>query len=355
MTAASAVGAALVALAALLVALAVLVAGARAVRVARDRHHVERAAPLRPLLLELAAGDAEESAHALDRLASLDASRWAAVEPLVGALLLKVRGETQVALVELLERRGTLERARQRTRSRSLVARAEAAELLGATGQPGAARDLLPLLEDREPEVRAVAARALGRTGEASAAPPLLERLAGQRDVPVRVVASAVLRLGPDAHPALAAALRAASPLERATAAEIAGLAGALPCTVDLLEGLVHDEAMEVRIRCARALGRLGPREAIDPLAAATGPVEPRALRAVAARALGELGDPSAVPRLVTLLTVPEHHVAANAARALASLGAPGRAALETAAGEGVPHARDALASAAIRERAGIG
>ncbi|MDT0165587.1 HEAT repeat domain-containing protein [Actinotalea sp. AC32] len=354
MTAAGAVGAALVALAVVLVVLAVLVGTARWVRLARDRRRRRRAAPLRPLLLEVAAGEPEDAEHALEVLAGLDAARWTAVEGVVGGLLLKVRGETQRALVDLLERRGTLERARRRTRSRSLVARAEAAELLGSTGQARATRDLLPLLEDREAEVRAVAARALGRSGDASAAGPLLERLSSPRDVPARVVASAVLRLGPDAHPALATALRAAAPLERATAAEIAGLAGAIGCARDLLEGLAHDESVEVRIRCARALGRLGPRDALDPLAAATGAVEPTALRAVAARALGDLGDPAAVPRLAALLIVPEHHVATNAARSLTQLGPAGRAALGEAAAAGSPHAEDALATAALRDGAEV-
>lgn len=382
MTTAAALGVALVALAALLAALALVVTVARTVRLARARRRRVRAEPLRPLLLQLAAGDPEDADEALTRLAALGAPDWAAVEPVVGGLLLKVRGETHAAVVALLERRGTLDRARERTRSRSVVRRAEAAELLGATGLARATRHLLPLLEDRDPEVRQVAARALGRGGDPAAVPPLLARLSPPHEIPARVVATAVLRLGAAAHPALVEALRTGDAPQRATAAEIAGLSGALTCVPALVAALEGDAVLEVRIRAARALGRLGPREAVAPLVAAAADGEPGPLRAVAARALGEVGDPAAVPHLVALLHAGAHHVASNAARALADLGPTGRAALRTAAeppptdapnadpgtaGGGetagsaddvavaseVAHARDALATADLRERAG--
>lgn len=356
MTAAGALTLALVALAALLAVLALVVTLARAVRLDRERRRRQRAAPLRPVLLQLAAGDPEDTEDALATLAALDGADWAAVEPVVGGLLLKVRGETHAAVVELLERRGTLDAARRRLRSRSVVTRARAAELLGATGRGRATRHLLPLLDDPDPDVRQVTARALGRGGDASAAPALLGRLAAPRAVPARVVATAVLRLEAAAHPALAAALRGTDPLERETAAEIAGLSGALVCVPALVAGLTGDPSLEVRIRCARALGRLGPREAVDPLVAATADTEPESLRAVAARALGEVGDPRAVPRLSRLLDAPAHHVAANAGHALARLGPAGRAALRAAAtGPDGAHAREALADLALDERAGLG
>lgn len=351
MTAAGALGAALVGLAALLLALVLVVAARRALREVVERRRRRLVGPLRPVLLRLVAGEPDEAAEADAVLRALDRRRWAAVEPSVEALMVKVRGETHAAVVDLLQARGSLDRARRRCRARSLVARCRGAELLGATGRRSALRHLLPLLADREPEVRQVAARAVGRLGDPAGAERLLDSLSGDRPVPPRIVATAVLRLGAAAEPALADALASGDPLRRAVAAEIAGLAGALRRAPTLGRLLREDPETEVQVRCARALGRLGTPTALGPLLGAVEPARPTPVRTVAARALGDLGDPRAVPRLLALMEDPVHRVAANAAQSLTRCGPAGRAALEGAAAAAAgAHARDALAVLALRE-----
>lgn len=350
MTGSALVGLALLALAALLAVLAAVVAGQRARRLRRERRRAVVADPLRPLLLELAAGEPSEAEQALQRLVLLDDGTWAALEPDVESLLLKVRGETKGAVVGLLERRGALARAVAQTRSRSGVRRAHGAEVLGAAGRQSALPDLVRLLQDPEPEVRQVAARALGRIGAAGAASALLVALSADRSIPPRIVATAIARIGVGAYPALEAALRRGDDLQRAVAAEIAGLTGAVGTTSALLGLLADDPELEVRIRSARALGRIGAPYAVDRLLAVVSAGEPTALRAVAARALGDLGDARAVPVLAELVTNPAHRVAANAAVALTRCGTGGlRALRECATSPEGAHAREALAAASLR------
>lgn len=207
--------------------------------------------------------------------------------------------------------------------------------------------DLLRLLDDAEPEVRQVAARALGRVGDGAAAGPLVDSLAGERAVPPRIVAGALLRMGPAGHPALERALGAGDPLQRAVSAEIAGLSGALRLAPALVALLDRDREVEVRLRAAQALGRLGSPVGVAALVAATDGDHPAELRAAAVRGLGDLGDTSTVARLVELVTDPTHEVAAGAATALTQCGPDGLAAL--AAIRTAPHAADALAAAALR------
>jgi HEAT repeat protein len=140
-------------------------------------------------------------------------------------------------------------------------------------------------------------------------------------------------------------------PLRRATAAEIAGLDGAVAAVGGLLDLLEHDDAAEVRIRAARALGRIGMPRATGALLAATGDDRPSALRTVSARALGDLGDPVAVPRLTELASDPDHRLASNAAGALLRIGGSGLQALAVLAAddERGAHAREALATARLR------
>ncbi|GAB2682542.1 HEAT repeat domain-containing protein [Thalassiella azotivora] len=350
MNASAVLGLTLLVLAGLLLLLAVVVAGRRAHRLRAERRRQAAAEPLRPLLLTLAAGEPDEAREALETLVRLDARRWAAVEPTVEGLLLKLRGDTHAAVVELLERRGTLATALAATTSRSVVRRAHGAEVLGAAGHPGALPELLRLLQDGDPEVRQVAARALGRVGDARGAAPLLATLAGSLDVPPRIVATAIMRMGAAAHPALVDVLHAGDPLQRAVAADIAGLSGAVDAAGTLIGLLQDDPELEVRVRCARAVGRIGLPAALPALLLSVDDDQPGPLRTVATRALGDLGHPRAVPRLTELVTDRDHRVAGNAAVALSRCGPQGlRALRQVAARPAGVHARDALATAALR------
>jgi len=334
----------------LVAVLAGLTAGRRTLRRAGDRRRRALSADVRPLVLELAAGDGPEAAEAEQRLAALDERTWRAVEPEVTALLLKVRGDNHALLVSVLDRRGAVSRAVRALSSRSAVRRARAAELLGSTRRRTVVPDLVRLLGDRDPDVRQVAARALGRIGSDRAATALLDAVGDPGDVPPRIVAAALLRIGSGAHPALVTALDGPDPLRRAVAADIAGLDGAVAAVPALLRRLQTDEEIEVRIRTARALGRIGSPAGLDALLAATDGARRTALRTVAVKALGDLGSPRAVPRLVELLEDPAHRIAGNAATALVRCGPRGLSALASAAESGAPAAREALALAVLRD-----
>ena len=106
---------------------------------------------------------------------------------------------------------------------------------------------------------------------------------------------------------------------------EVLGLIGAVGTAKQVEYALRSDLSVEVRVRAARALGRLGPRSALAPLLEAVEPGHPRQLRAEAAKALGELGAPSAAQPLAALLADGDHEVAHESARALLKLGMAGR------------------------------
>jgi HEAT repeat protein len=270
-------------------------------------------------------------------------------------MLGKVRGGPRDALVALLEERGTIDRARRGTRSYSAVTRCRSAEMLGATGVHDSIPLLVPLLSDRQSEVRQVATRALGKVGAAEAAAPLLEAVSGPHAVPPREVSAAIVVLEPEAD---AVIMQTASgsddPQIRAVAAEVLGLRGAVDASRMLVDQLVGDESREVKVRSARALGRIGAPTAVKPLQDALTTPWPE-LRAVSARALGQLGAPGSVPALVACLDDPSHRVCSNAAESLTALGDVGRAALRTVSESGsqraAAYAIEALALDGIGRR----
>ncbi len=350
MNAAFLLGLALVLLASGVLLLALAIVARRAARQARTARRLALSEPQRVHIMRMVAGDPAESAAAVAALGGLDPATWRAVEPSVVAMLAKVRGESHAQVVELLTRRGTVEQARRSTRSIDPVRRARAAHLLGQARRRSSRLDLERLLGDRDEDVRRVSAAALGHLGDPRSTGPLLQTLAARRPVPASVVASAVAELGQWAHAALFSAIGDESPLVRAVAIEICGLAGAVPATPVLRAALRHDGQVEVRVRAARALGRLGVPHAVADLVAAGRPDQPPALQMVVARALGDVGSAAAVPGLRRMLSAPEHRVAANAAAALARLGAPGVDALREVAAEDSPAAREAVAGLALAD-----
>ena len=106
----------------------------------------------------------------------------------------------------------------------------------------------------------------------------------------MRIVARSLARLGPGATPVLVTAMSAQDPAARAVAAEILGLGGAVTAVGVLASHALHDPDDDVRIRCARALGRIGVPSGLTVLERCLDPDEPLALRAVAARAIGDIG-----------------------------------------------------------------
>jgi HEAT repeat protein len=118
--------------------------------------------------------------------------------------------------------------------------------------------------------------------------------------------------------------LRVGSTKVRAVCAEILGLRGSVAALPALTSAIHPWEAFEVRIRAARALGRVGLPGSVDAVAALLNSQEPAPLRAVATRALGQIGGRRTVTLLRDALDAPDHVVAMNAARALASSGDDG-------------------------------
>ncbi|WP_329791433.1 HEAT repeat domain-containing protein [Lentzea sp. DG1S-22] len=332
----------------------VLVALALAVLVGRwwlrvtDARRARRVASARPWLVQLVAGD-DEDPVVVERLVAVDPRTWRALEPVAVAMLGKVRGEARTAVVGLLERRGSVERAMRGVHRRSAVVRARSAHLLGAVGGPGVTVQLVRLLGDRDMEVRAVAVRALGRLADPMSATALVHGLLRTPPLPHHLVMAALRRIGPAAVRSLLAAADQADDLVRAQVAEALGLIGAVATAPVLVAMLRTDRSTEVRLRAARALGRIGAPVSVDDVIAATSAREPLALRVTAAEALGALGARRAVPVLADLVDDPVHWVAHTAAASLAAIRPYGVAALARLAGRSgsaARHAQEALMAA---------
>jgi HEAT repeat protein len=360
----SAVGLTAVGLTAVITAVMIILAGcvallgivivtARLIRGFRASRRARLAAPVRPLVLQLAGEDETLVSQAMAGLAALDRRHWRAIEPVMVSLLGKVQGDLRTSLAWLFDERGVTSRATRDLRARGIARRARAAALLGDLANAAASTALRELLDDRSFAVRVASARALGHIGDCGAAGPMLAKLTGHRRIPPHIVAYALMRLGPGIRADLVAAAGHAEALVRAVAIEILGLIKAVGATEAVIEALLRDPSDEVRIRAARALGRIGMPAGVQPLLAAVQAGEVPALRAVAAGALGELGAAEAAPGLAAWLNDPGYHVAHNAARSLLRLGRDGEAALAEAAvgtlgDRAATHAQEALAMAAL-------
>jgi HEAT repeat protein len=345
---AGAFGAALVAVTGLLVFLLFLTAARKALRAAADRRRERLEAVVRPALLRYLAADNPDPADL--EVAGRAAGR--SLDLLAAGLLPKLRGEDRDALARVLSDRGTIARARRRTRLPGTVRRARAAELLGAAGDAEALPDLRRLLVDSNADVRAAAARALGKLGDTDAVPSLLEVLDGPRQVPAGIVTMALLHMGPGATGALRIGLEPerTAPV-RQVAAELLGRLGGSEATDDLIRVLAEDPDLQTRIAAAGALGRIGLPRSIEPLIAALSPEEPRSLREAAASALGAIGGEAAIEALDEALRGAEHGLARACAEALVSCGGHAIARLELIAdrdGLGSAEARGALDAVAL-------
>jgi HEAT repeat protein len=335
------------------VALAIVVVLVKLVRAVAKSSRQARVAPYRDAVLNIAAGGDEEGA-ASAVLRTVRERDWHAVRDVLVALLSKVRGDTAVMLVDLLDARGEFELARSALGSRRAIRRARGAYLLGLARQRQDVGLLLPLLADRAAEVRLVASRSLGSIGDPVAASALFAALGpvrGQPGIPTAVAAEALLNFGSGAVPAVIAALAADDATERTVATMVAAegaLSAAAPRLRQLLAG---DPELAVRISAAQALGAVGGADDVAELAAYTMVTQPTALRRAAVQALGELGHPDAAPVLSELLSDPDVRLAQGSGDSLVQLGPAGvRELLQAADGAGPkdPAARVAAGSLAI-------
>ena len=251
-------------------------------------------------------------------LDDLDAAANKLLEAKARALLPALRGEDRETLARLLESRGATEAARRQCRSRRATARAAACALLGDVGSSFAVLDLVPLLDDPRPVVRTAAARALGRLGQPAGVIPLIGA-AASKALPVDGAAEAIHQIGDWSvsllHPCLADQCEST----RALAVELLGQFHNLESVDAIVEILADDQSTAVRVRAARALGRIGSPRAIQPLidCVASGP---GAVKAEAIAALGKLAAVAAVPTLRVTLLGPSQHLSQAAAGALAAI-----------------------------------
>lgn len=222
---------------------------------------------IRPQLMTLLLDDDPD----LSRFETEQGLRSRMIDDLAEALIGKLRGADRERLVFLLERRGTLERARLDLSSRRAPVRARAAQLLGSTGAPGALPFLAAALHDPNRTVREVATRSIGRLANPAAAGPLLALLAIEdRPVPEHLVRMALFRLGRPAIPELIAELDNRSADVRRCTADILGHLGAFEAIVSLTDLALSDEHHGVAIAAVAAIDRIdgpGTADAIQRLA----------------------------------------------------------------------------------------
>ncbi len=253
---------------------------------------------IRPQLLAMLVEDDPD----LSGFESDQGLRSSMIDDLAEALIGKLRGADRERLVELLERRGALERARRDLSSRRSTVRARAIQLLGSTGAPDTLGHLTPSLRDRNRRVREVATRSVGRLGDPAAAGGLLALLATtDRPVPDHLVRMALFRLGRPAIPELIGELANTSPTVRSCAAEVLGHLGAAEAIDSLADLAFFDEDGTVATTAVAAIDRIdGPGTADALRQLATGAQAPDvreiAVEAQERRTAAAGGDLVAVP-----------------------------------------------------------
>jgi HEAT repeat protein/cyclophilin family peptidyl-prolyl cis-trans isomerase len=199
--------------------------------------------------------------------------------------------------------------------------RARAARALGHIGERGSVPALLAALRDASPLVRREAAFAVGLAGDSTAAGALGARLASETDAPTRVaLVTALGYLGSRAavRP-VAASVRSSRPAERQAAALAAARLRDSTLVAPLL-AVARDTRAETRWRVAYALGRIGDARAAKALRTLSYDKDAM-VRSFAARALGEIRDSTAAARLGALMHDPAWRVRVNAAAAIGALG----------------------------------
>ncbi len=318
----------------------------------REARRRRVAAPLRPLLLEIAA-DEDDEGRAWAALAELPAEQWGSVRSTAVAMLGKLRGVPESRLVELLEAQGDVGRARGRLGARSSVRRARAAHLLGLVRDEASVPGLSELLSDSSPDVRRVAARALGRIGDPEVAAAVLDAVPaarGRGGLPSWIAAEALLEMrpGPVLSRTVCRALVSPEVGVRDVGVTVAAYSNMPEALAVIRECLHFETVLDVKEGMIQALGRLGGAEDVALIAAYTGRYAPPHLRRTCVRALGQIGGAEAFERLSELLGAPDRASAVLAAEALAQSGPAGTRVLEAAASQSASVAR--VVSAALHK-----
>jgi HEAT repeat protein len=301
----------------------------------RHRAAQRRDERARRLRIAVAGWLAEEDRDA-GTIARLSGKEGGALDELLCSLLTKVRGEDRSRLVEVLEMRGVIDRARAGARSHRPLERARACELLGAAEDKRALFALLGMLDDHTAGVRRAAARALGGLGSSVAVPHLLARLDAERNIDVDTITMALMRFGP-------------SPAARAVAADLLGRGDRLEVVPALISRVEFDDDERVRIAAVHALGRIGSPSCALTLLDVMGEDQSPELRTAAIRAMGDIGVPESLSVLEACMDADDHDVATAAAEAMLGAGAAGEQRLKELEAYGdrrATYAREALTGA---------
>ncbi len=239
--------------------------------------------------------------------------------------------------------------------------RQNAAEALGAIGDPRAVKPLIVALNDIDSGVRKTAVYALGNIGDSRAAEPLIAALKDKTWGHWAV--EALVKIGAPAVTPLIVALKAENRKIRQGAAGALEKIGA-PAVTPLIVAL-NDEDKNIRQGAAQALGYMGGPQAVEPLISALKDVDGD-VRQVTARALGNIGNARVTEPLIAALKDEDSLVRMHAGSALEKIGAPAVTPLIVALNDedknirqgaalvleeiGDPRAMDALEEHEIRE-----
>jgi HEAT repeat protein len=203
--------------------------------------------------------------------------------------------------------------------------RLAAAGAMGASGATEAVGPLLGHLDDPAPNVRAEVAQALARIGDPSAAVPLIGKVSDSAPEVRRAVARSLGELGdPRAASALILALRDGVAQVRVEALSALGRLGSQEAVLAIAPMLEDRTSPEVRVAATAALGRIGSEPAVRALIRALGAEDATAKVSPVRDAL-EMSGAKAVPLLRQALEqFGSGNVAAGAALVLGSMRAPG-------------------------------
>jgi len=335
--------------AALLLALALVAALLFATLLLVNRWHRRRdarAARLREVLRPMLAGWAERDPTAaelrwLERLPRGDARIL-----LVACLeaLPDVEPDAAARVREVLRASGLAAREVAGLRDRSAARRIEACRFAGRLGDPGAVPLLVERLRDPDLRVRREAIRALGDLRAREAIPRIVDAIEAMGEWSNLLLVMALVRMGPESAPAVAALLVASrSPGMTKALLQVTGRLG-LATNPGTIRALASHPDPEIRVEAVRVLGSIEPSPDASAvcLDAMNDPEWP--VRALAASSLGRLRDGRAVPRLARAMGDPAYWVRHHVAEAMAALGEPGAEALRQGLHDANPFVRDMAA-----------
>jgi HEAT repeat protein len=194
---------------------------------------------------------------------------------------------------------------------------------LNSLGDPRMPKEIRRLLDDADPHIRESAARIAGYFGYPECAALLFDR-AGDVDENVRRAAIESLSNFEDESVVslLLTAMCDPSPKIRAAAVQSLGRLGRAASLPDLIQALKDVDAW-VRYYAVRALGSLRSPESIDPLAAALREDQAPQVRIAAAEALGSVGGRRVVSILAPFVEARDRDIARGALVALGQVGHP--------------------------------